>query len=135
MDHIDWDKIIYKDFVEQISLVVAVVKVDLLHGPEDLKIEVVKNPNGKFMGICNYEFWGPNQGDPYSSSEECDSIEDAVEDSLAAIRHHYRKEDPPDLMFWIKSNRWHPVESEYLDGNGHVLTYDEVMERRRKKLR
>jgi len=47
-----------------------------------LKIKVEKGPHGKYQGIANYKIWGPKQADPYISIRICDTVQEAIEDSL-----------------------------------------------------
>ncbi|MGD0159197.1 MAG: hypothetical protein ABSB89_02755 [Candidatus Bathyarchaeia archaeon] len=51
--------------------------------PVRLKMEVVYvMPQGKFMGIANYQIQNPKQGTPYMSIYQRDNVEEALFDAL-----------------------------------------------------
>ena len=132
MNSIDWNKIKTKETVEEICLVVATFKVDYSRCPNDLEIEVVQYPNGQYMGIANYEYWGPVQADPYGSLDFHASIEEAVDDAINGISMHDNPEFPVDVVFWVKPKGPSLSDKIYIDGYGNEVSHDEVLERRKK---
>lgn len=132
MQNINWDKIYVKEIVEEISLIVATFRVDYPRGPSDLGVDVVQYPNRKYMGIANYEYWGPLQADAYGSMDFFDSIEEAVNDAVNALHMHDNQEFPADVVFWVKPRGPSLSDKVYIDGYGNEVSYDEVLERRKK---
>lgn len=132
MNRINWDKIYVKKIVEEISLIIATFRVDYPRGPSDLKVDIVQYPHGKYMGIANYEYWGPLQGEAYGSMDFFDSIEEAVNDAVNALHMHDNQEFPADVVFWVKPKGPSFSDKIYIDGHGNEVSYGEVLERRKK---
>jgi len=135
MNEINWDKVIQRDEIGELSLIVATVRVFRGNGPSDLAIEVLKHLGiPGFEGRCNYSVWGPRQASPYRSVHQHDTIEDAINDALGGIEMFYDSKVPPEVMFW--ATRGHRMFSmTYIDGNGDVVPEDEVRRRRDEYLR
>jgi hypothetical protein len=132
MPNIDWDKIEKRCQPDEIYLIVAKFGVNLKWAPIDLTVEVREYPNGRFMAFSNYGYWGPNQANAYKSMQLCNTIEDAVIDSITGLSAFRDAKDEQQFIFWEKRDPANPSAHIYVDGTGEAVTKKEVDERRKE---
>lgn len=130
-----WQNVASLPGVNAISRVAEVFHVYVDGGPEDLVIEVSEEASGQYVGVCNYERWGPEQGGPYRSISPTDSMDGALQAAMRGVRMHHRSKHPPEVVFWVRN----PLPGEgfekiYVDGNGITVDRETVDERRKQYL-
>jgi len=86
-----------------------------------------------FVGQCSYDFWGPAQFSPYSSSHGGETPELAFHDSMSGITNFDRPEYPNEVVFFVEYNKQHKMV--LYDGNGENIAEAEVGRRRSEYLK
>ncbi len=91
----------YRDFgVQEVEEVVGIWEFYISGCPVKLKIKVVKvEPQGKYMGIANYEIKAPHQATPYRSIRLCDSVQEALEDALKGFLSYWNPLNADKIEF------------------------------------
>lgn len=111
---------------EVIHRVVAVFHIQYFRGPSDLAVEVREtgeSPDAPYLGVLNYEFWGPEQSDSYIQAEQSPTIEEAVSAALQTYRAFDREEYPKELIFWVPT---YGDRSVVVNGYGEQISHGEV---------
>ena len=128
---IDWDKI-HKLIPEKILLFfhIATFEVSYPRAPGDFAIKILQQPNKQYLGLPNYDYWGPDQATPYKSVNPEDSIEDALASAISGITLFDKADFPNDCIFWVKYRGFEPIL--VMDGNGSEVTWRDANNRRDK---
>jgi len=79
---VDLNKFMDMPLVEEAWEVVGEYEFYIVECPVKLKIKVIRESNGSYMGVANYKIQGPNQESPYISLRFKETVEDAIMDSL-----------------------------------------------------
>jgi hypothetical protein len=100
-----------------------------------LYIEIWRNSllTYPYVGKCSYDFWGPKQFGPYSSSHGGLTPEMAFDDAMSGITHFDRKEYPNSVVFFVEYDDDHKMV--FFDGDGEQVTDEEVGRRRAEYLK
>lgn len=122
----NWTELQEMDYIEEISRVADIFYVSYKRAPSDFKIEVREYANGDYIGIANYQIWGPQQATPYISLHVQNSVEKALNDAINGIKMFDNKEIPNKLLFFVSTEN----DSIIYDGNGCLVTMEEVNKRR-----
>ena len=102
---VNFDRITKLPHVQEIREVVGIWEISIDQCPVNFKVKVINTglSAGPFSGIANYAIKGPGQADAYYSYRNCQSVEEALEDSIKGFLTYYKIED-------IERTEFKPVE-------------------------
>ena len=123
---LDWKKI--KQVNKSIpAFLVGIFQIDDYRNINSISIKIWERADSNFpyLGECEYAFWGPDQADPYKSTNPSKSIEAAFNEALAGITFYDSEKFPNDVVFFEKNGT-------YIDGNGKEVTLTEIQNRIKK---
>lgn len=128
---IDWKKITGNKNIANVSRIVETFYVTpKRNGGLKIRIEVHEHPENeyKYMALASHEIWAPDQASPYNSYNSGETIEAAINESIAGLCDHDNDKFENDVVFYVtedvNGNRV------YIDGNGNSVTEEEARKKR-----
>lgn len=120
----DFSKTISLPEIVEVNRLVETFSINYHRAPRDMRVNIVEYDNNWFFGFCNYGIWGPDQADPYKSSNPKKTVIDALNDALDGIRTFDSATIPNRLIFWVSDD------DIIYDGNREKITRMEAEHRR-----
>ena len=89
---VDFGRITSMPNVQEMREVVGIWEITIDQCPVDFKVKVINTglSAGTFSGIANYAIKGPGQADPYYSYRNCQTVQEALEDSIKGFLAYYK---------------------------------------------
>lgn len=83
------------------------------------------------MALPDCRIWIPQELSPYSDDRLYNTKEEALNTLIEGYQKYYSESIPNELLFWVyPGEASHVSEYTYIDGNGNVVPYREVNDRR-----
>ena len=92
---VDFTRITKMPHVIEMREVVGIWEITIDQCPVNFKVKVINTGigAGPFSGIANYKIKGPGQADPYYSYRNCQTVQEALEDSIRGFLTYYKIEE------------------------------------------
>lgn len=134
---IDWKKITGNKNITEFSRIVETcyvtpkrntglkIKIEVLEYPEGY------HPGGNYKTKVSHLIWTPDQKSPYTSTDQKESIAEAINASIAGLYEYDSDKFPNDVVFYVAEDIHRICKYlDYIDGNGNSVTEKEAKKRR-----
>ena len=98
---VDFTRITSMPNVQEMREVVGIWEITIDQCPVDFKVKVIKTgvTKGQYSGIANFAIKNPEQATPYYSYRNCQTVQEALEDSVKGFLTYYNIEQLDETVF------------------------------------